>query len=46
VLEDPTVNVRKILKRVFKKWEGDMDWINLAPERNRWRDLVNAVANS
>jgi hypothetical protein len=26
-------------------WEGDMDWIELAQERDRWRDLVNAVMN-
>jgi hypothetical protein len=24
---------------------GGMDWIELAPDRNRWRTLVNAVMN-
>jgi hypothetical protein len=24
---------------------GDVDWIGLAQERNRWRALVNAVVN-
>jgi len=24
---------------------GDMDWINLAQNRDRWRALVNAVMN-
>jgi len=24
---------------------GDMDWINLAEDRYRWRALVNAVMN-
>jgi hypothetical protein len=24
---------------------GDMDWIKLAQDRNRWRTLVNAVMN-
>jgi hypothetical protein len=24
---------------------GDVDWISLAQDRNRWRDLVNTVMN-
>jgi hypothetical protein len=24
---------------------GDIDWINLAQDRNRWRALVNTVMN-
>ena len=24
---------------------GDMDWIDLAQDRNSWRELVNAVMN-
>jgi hypothetical protein len=24
---------------------GDADWIGLAQDRNRWRDLVNSVLN-
>jgi hypothetical protein len=24
---------------------GDMDWIELAEDRNRWRALINAVMN-
>jgi hypothetical protein len=30
------VDGRIILKSVFKKWEGGMDWIDLAQERDRW----------
>jgi len=44
-LEDPSVDGRIILKWIFRKWDGDMDWINLAQNRNRWRALVNAVMN-
>jgi len=30
---------------IFRKWDGDMDWTDLAQDRDRWRDLVNAVMN-
>jgi hypothetical protein len=34
-----------ILKWIWKKYDGDMDWINLAEDRHRWRAVVNAVMN-
>jgi hypothetical protein len=44
-LGDPAVDGRIILKWIFKKWDGGMDWIELAQDRGRWRALVNAVMN-
>jgi hypothetical protein len=35
-------NIKKDLKEVG--W-GDVDWIGLAPDRNKWRALVNSVLN-
>ena len=37
------VGGRIILKWIFKKWEGDTDWIDLARDSERWRAVVNAV---
>jgi hypothetical protein len=34
-----------ILKWILKKCDGDMDWIELAQDRNRWWALVNEVMN-
>jgi hypothetical protein len=44
-LGDPGVDGRIILKWIFKKWNGGMDWIKLAQDRDRWWALVNAVIN-
>ena len=43
--EDPGVDGRIILKRMFKKWDGGMDWTDPAQDRDRWRALVNVVMN-
>jgi hypothetical protein len=45
-LEDPGIDGRIILKWMFKKWdERDMDWIDMAQDRDRWQDLVSAIMN-
>jgi hypothetical protein len=42
---DPAVDGRIILRWIFRKWDGGMDWIELAQDRDRWWLLVNAVKN-
>jgi hypothetical protein len=42
-LEDPGVDGRIILRWIFRKLDGGMDWIDLVQGRDRWRALVNAV---
>jgi hypothetical protein len=44
-LEDPGVDGRIILKWVFQKWDGGMEWIDMAQDRDRWRAVVSAVMN-
>ena len=44
-LEGSDVGGRIIMKMIFDKWDGDMDWIDMAQERDRWRAVVNEVMN-
>jgi hypothetical protein len=44
-LEDPGIDGRILLRWIFRKWDGSLDWIDLAQNRNRWCALVNAVMN-
>jgi hypothetical protein len=44
-LEDPGVDGRIILKWIFERLDGGMDWINLAQDRDMRRALVNTVMN-
>jgi hypothetical protein len=44
-LGHPGVDGRIILKWIFKKSDGGMDWIELAQDRDRWRAVVYAVMN-
>jgi hypothetical protein len=40
-LQDPGLDGRTILKWIFRMW--NMDWIELAQDRDSWWALVNAV---
>jgi hypothetical protein len=44
-LEAIGVDGRTILKYIYKKCDGGMDWIDLAQDGDRWRALLNAVMN-
>jgi hypothetical protein len=45
LLEAPDVDGRIILKWIFGKWIGGMDWIDPAEDRVRYKAVVNAVMN-
>ena len=44
-LEEAGLDGRIILKCIFKKWNGSMDWFDLAQDRERLRAVVNVVMN-
>ena len=44
-LEDSNVDGRILVKWNFKEWDGCMDWIDLAQDRDWWRALVDPVMN-
>jgi hypothetical protein len=45
-LESPGINGKiLILRWTFRKWDGGMDWIELALDRDRWQALVNEIMN-
>jgi hypothetical protein len=43
--EDLGVGGRKVLRWIFRKWYGGMDWIGLAQNMERRRAVVSAVLN-
>jgi hypothetical protein len=44
-LGETGIHGKIILKWIFKKWDGGMDWIKLAWDSDMWQALVNAVKN-
>jgi len=36
---------RIILRWIFRKWDGGMNWIYQVQDRGRWLALLNAVMN-
>jgi hypothetical protein len=42
-LEHLGVSGRIVLKWIFKKWDGGMDYIDLVQVRDNWQALVDAV---
>ena len=37
---DLAVDGRIILRWIFGNWEGGIDWIDLAQDRDRWQTIV------
>jgi len=44
-LEDPDIDGRIILRWLFRKCDGSMEWVYLPQDRDRWWAQVNAVMN-
>ena len=44
-MEDPGVDWRIILRLIFRKWEGGMDWIDVSQDRDRRWAFVSAEKN-
>ena len=42
-IEEGGLEGRTILKCIFKKLVGVMDWIDLAQDRDKWEILINAI---
>jgi hypothetical protein len=44
-LEDPRVCRKIIIKWIFERWDGDVEWISLAKDMDRYLAFVNALMN-
>ena len=44
-IKDPGVDEMIILKCIFEKGNGGMDWIDMAQDSDRWRAVGNVAMN-
>ena len=44
-MEDPGVDGRIILKWIFERLDGGVDWIDLVQDGDRWSAVVNTAMN-
>jgi hypothetical protein len=44
-LEDPGIDGRIVLKWIFERLGGGVDWIALAQDRDKWQAVVYTVMN-
>jgi len=44
-LGDPDIDGMIIKRWKFRKWDGGIDWIEVAQDRDRWHALVNVLMN-
>jgi hypothetical protein len=42
---DPGADGKIILRWIFRKWDGGVNWIELAHDRDRWQALLTVVMN-
>ena len=40
---DTDIDGMIILRWIFRKWDGGVDWIELAQDRDRWQALVSML---
>jgi hypothetical protein len=45
-LKDMFVDGNLILKWMFKKYDGDVDWFGLGQSWNKWQAVVNTAMNT
>jgi len=42
-VEDLNIDGMIILRWILRKWDGGVDWFDLAQDRDRWQALVNMI---